>query len=363
LSQAHRVSHVAHVLIELVLTASTVVSTWFPKRRGFAIGFVAAGASTAGFIYPLVLNFLIPVIGFNNAQFVVAGVVTITCAMAFFAARPNPDVLVRKPEKWGVKVFFDREAFQCAMFWWMTVAIMFLFLGFYPIFFNLEEWAVTRGIGFKEATPGGVEVQLATARRPDAIRTYWLTSALNISSIVGRLSSGYLSDKFGALRVHCFVTFVASILVLAMLPFQTTVTGAVCFVVFFGMFSGSVIGLPPASMSWILGNDQEAQAKLGTWVGMMYTFAAVPSFVGPVLVGYGLNLTGRNFWMLYGFSGSCLLLSAACMGVAIYMSDSGRYKVSFRRRFSTATVRRLVSRADEDGEQGSVARPEMAARG
>ncbi|KAI7055387.1 hypothetical protein KC352_g44589, partial [Hortaea werneckii] len=94
------------------VSSSQVVATWFKKKKGFAIGVVASGASIAGLVYPVMLKFLISSDGFNNAQRYVSTLTTATCILTIFIARPNPEHIVRKPEKWRFGVFIDMHAFQ-----------------------------------------------------------------------------------------------------------------------------------------------------------------------------------------------------------------------------------------------------------
>jgi len=149
------------------------------------------------------------------------------------------------------------------------------------------------------------------------LRTFYLLSIMNGTSTLGRVFSAYLCDHFGALNVHAVVTFVASILILVAWTFTTTVSEAIGFVVVFGIFSGAVIGLPPASVAYILGPDPEAQAKLGQWTGMMYTSAAIFALTGPVIAGYLISYY-ETYLTVQLWSGTCLLLSSVCMGVAIF---------------------------------------------
>jgi MFS family permease len=49
--------------IFFVATAS--VSTWFKERRAFALGIVFSGSSLGGVIFPIMVNKLIPEVGFG----------------------------------------------------------------------------------------------------------------------------------------------------------------------------------------------------------------------------------------------------------------------------------------------------------
>jgi len=281
-----------------------------------AIGIVASGASIAGLVYPLMLRFLRDAVGFNDAQRYVATLTTITSALAIFIARPSPEHLTRKPERWrDHSVFIDTSAFRNKPFMFLSAGICFLFFGFYAVFFNLEERAASTGLGAREPIPGRPE---KVETQSGALNTYYLLSIMNATSTLGRVCSAYLCDHFGALNVHAIVTFIASILVLGLWTTASTVPAAIAFVVIFGIFSGAVIGLPPASVAYILGLDPEAQSKLGQWVGMMYSSSAVFALTGPVIAGHLISAYDDNFLTVQCWSGACMFLAAVCMAAAIY---------------------------------------------
>lgn len=45
---------------------------------------------------------------------------------------------------------------------------------------------------------------------------------------------------------------------------------------------------------------------------MMYTLAAIPALIGPVIAGFLIEKFG-NYYTVQGWSGACLLVSALCM--------------------------------------------------
>lgn len=348
------------------VSSSQVVATWFPHRKGLAIGFVACGASIAGGIYPTIVRYLVTSIGFNSAVRLVATVVTITSIFSFIFATPDPKHNHPQPQSWrAMKTWIDMDAFQNKSFCWFMAAIAFLFFGFYPVFFNLEEWAAKEGYGtrshgmkdFKFKIDDGSVVVLAGR---DPIQTFWLLSIMNGSSTVGRICMAAFSDKVGPLNMHIGTTAVSSLLILLVWSFAHSTTATIAFCVFFGGVSGAVIGLPPASVSNILSNSHAGSelqrnaptlmsttstsnpppplslndtnndantiatsttdtphphAKLGQWIGMLYTGAAIPSLTGPVIVGHLISRYD-NYLTVQIWSGVCLMLSAACMAVA-----------------------------------------------
>ncbi|KAH7055781.1 major facilitator superfamily domain-containing protein [Macrophomina phaseolina] len=299
------------------VSSSQIAATWFQRRKSLAIGIVASGASISGLVYPIMLRFLTTSIGFNNAVRCVAGLAGATALFSFFFARPNPKHMYRKPESWkDHRVWVDFEAFRYKPFNWFTASIAFLFLGFYPIFFNLEEWAAKNEFGYKEGImkhsgPG------MTKRLTAGLATYYMLAIMNAMSTFGRIGAAYLSDHFGAVLVHTVVTGVASLLTLILWTLTPNFEVSMVFISFFGVFSGSVIGLPPASMAYILGKEPHRQAKLGQWTGMMYTAAGIPSLLGPIIAG-ALISKYDTYLTVQLWSGTCLALSTCCMAVTAY---------------------------------------------
>lgn len=292
-----------------------VVATWFKARKSFAIGIVASGASIAGLVYPLMTKFLIEKHGFNIADRYVATLITLTCALAILIARPNPAVQTRGVPggKWlQFNIFWDTSAFHEPAYAFLVTAIAFLFFGFYAVFFNLEEWSIKAGVGYRISANGG-----PPPGTEGKIETFWLLSIMNASSTIGRLGSAYLCDHFGALNVHAVVTTIASLLICFLWTFSNSLASAIAFAVIFGAFSGAVIGLPPASVAYVLGPTNERQKQLGQWTGMMYTCAAVFALTGPVIAGHLISEFG-TYVTVQAWSGINLFLSAICMCCAVY---------------------------------------------
>lgn len=86
------------------------------------------------------LRYLIDAVGFNDAVRYVATLTSVTCIYSFIFATPNPKHESHKPESWSaIRTWFDTDAFKCKAWCWFTAAVAFMFFGFYPVFFNLEE--------------------------------------------------------------------------------------------------------------------------------------------------------------------------------------------------------------------------------
>ncbi len=67
--------------------AFTCVSTWFLKKRGAALGLVAAGSSLGGVILPIMVVKLIPEVGFGWAMRICAFLILVLLAFANLTVR------------------------------------------------------------------------------------------------------------------------------------------------------------------------------------------------------------------------------------------------------------------------------------
>ena len=85
-------------------------------------------------------RYLIDAMGFNDAVRLVAALVTITSIFSLIFSTPNPAHVHPRPQSYrALKTWVDTDAFRNKAFVWFTAAVAFLFFGFYPVFFNLEE--------------------------------------------------------------------------------------------------------------------------------------------------------------------------------------------------------------------------------
>lgn len=316
-----------------------------------AIGIVASGASISGLIYPYMFRTLLGQVGFSLAVRYVAVLITCTSATAIICAVPNP----KHPKNhappnlrgwFKIRLYVDTSAFKEPAYAFFVASICFMFFGFYPVFFNLEEWAVSEGFGFRALASVGENAGLPTNPASGQIHTYWLLAIMNGSSTGGRIGSAYLCDKVGALNVHATVMLVASLLCLILWSMAHTLQSALAFVVVFGVFSGAVIGLPPASVAYILGPSPERQKRLGQWTGMMYFCSAVFALAGPIIAGH-LITEFKTFLTVQLWSGACLFLGSCCIFAAIYCREKAK---AAERKAEKARMSRFNSRSASETE-------------
>ncbi|KAK3677280.1 hypothetical protein LTR78_002818 [Recurvomyces mirabilis] len=314
------------------VTSSQVAGTWFKAKKALALGIVACGASVGGAIYSTVLKYLELELGYMRAVLIIAAIMAATCIAIIFFAGPKPTTEKHPKFLWRIDTFWDKHALQNSAFVWFSAGFALMFMGFYPIFFALEPWATLSKLGWRG------EVRPEELPR-DTLATFALLAIMNATSFTGRPASATLSQyvaryRSGALHVHVVVNAIGTILVFCMWPFVITSKGAIAFVVLFGIFSGAIIGLPAASVAHIIGNHNDAgQKKLGQWVGMMYTMAAVPGLAGALICGKLADVYPNTFLPVMKFCGTSLAIATICMAIgAWYKYQNEKREVDLRPR-------------------------------
>ena len=109
--------------------AFTCVSTWFLRKRGAALGMVAAGSSLGGVILPIMVVKLIPEVGFGWAMRI--------CAFLILALVTFANVTVRSriaPTRRPFSAMAFIRPLKEPVFMLLTAAIFFFYCKLYETF-------------------------------------------------------------------------------------------------------------------------------------------------------------------------------------------------------------------------------------
>ncbi|RAH49312.1 MFS general substrate transporter [Aspergillus brunneoviolaceus CBS 621.78] len=237
----------------LVVPSVAVLPLYFSAKRMLATGFAATGSSLAGIIYSIMLRRLIVRIGFPWAVRVLALVMlagSITCAAVM---RLRPGHAKRAPLQWR-KFTSD----SCLVSF--TAAFTAMMAAVYIPFFYVEDYALDLSI--------------------DQDTSFYLLSIMNATSLIGRIGSNWLADRWGGLPL-ALPGCLATAIILFFWRFATTLPALVVIVAIYGLVSGSIVSLPPA----IIANLPGEVSEVGARIGVAYTVAAVGALVGNPIAG------------------------------------------------------------------------------
>uniref|UniRef100_A0A8C6UCN4 Solute carrier family 16 member 12a n=1 Tax=Neogobius melanostomus TaxID=47308 RepID=A0A8C6UCN4_9GOBI len=142
----------------------------------------------------------------------------------------------------------------------------------------------------------------------------FLMSIFGISSILGNITFGWITDK-PCLRKYLLLNYMAAILVEGLccmfLPFlQSFPVLAVCVVVY-GYFDGAYVALIPVVVSDVVG-----QSSLTPALGVVYFLHAIPYLVSPPIGGLLVDITGV-YISTFHLCGASYMVSAGILTSAI----------------------------------------------
>ncbi|MCJ1289148.1 hypothetical protein MMC34_000680 [Xylographa carneopallida] len=245
--------------------ALSAVATWFFHRRALAFGIMASGSSLGGVIFPILVQNLIPKIGFpwtmRVSAFLILGLLIIANLTVKSRLPPSP-----KP--------FSLMAFVKPLseptFALLTLGSFFIFFGiFIPFtFIQLSGQSL------------GMSVQLSN----------YLLAVLNAASIFGRTLPGYLGDRFGRFNVIVVLNFFSALIILALwLPARGNAPILV-FAALYGFGSGAFVSMVPACLAQI-SNIKEIGIRNGTIFAIVSFAALCGNPIAGALLGNGTSFT------------------------------------------------------------------------
>ncbi|KAL8794102.1 MAG: hypothetical protein Q9195_003287 [Heterodermia aff. obscurata] len=273
----------------LGLTSVAVIPLYFRKKRMVATGIAATGSSAAGILYPIMERRLFVSIGFPWAvralAFLILGSL-LPCA-AIMRLRPNS-------KRRGA--LFELKHLRDAPYAVFCVAFALMIATVYVPFFFIEDYGLALEI--------------------NSDFSFYLLSIMNAASLLGRLGSNWLADKYGGISVMLPCCFLSAI-TLFFFRFAHDLGGLVAVSIVYGCISGGMVSLPPATIA----NLTDDMSEYGTRMGMGYTIASIGALVGNPIGGAaqrprGTTTTGsiqQEFQGAWLFAGAGMLAAVASM--------------------------------------------------
>ncbi|KAJ5777674.1 MFS transporter asaE [Penicillium odoratum] len=257
------------------------VSTWFGKRRAFALGIMASGSSLGGVIFPIMVSHLIPQVDFPWAMRICAflilfmlGIANLTLKSRLSHKRKPVNLLdFVRPLK---ELKFVVTVAGCFCFFWG------MFLPFTFVITQAERYGMSSNL------------------------SQYLIPILNAASIFGRTLPGYLADRLGRYNVMIVFSYLSGILVLALwLPSRSNAP-AIVFSALYGFGSGAFVSLAPALIAQI-SDLREVGIRNGTCFSIISFAALTGTPIGGALVP---NVLKDSYTRLQIFAGVVMVAGA-----------------------------------------------------
>jgi MFS family permease len=319
------------------VTNGTLVSTWFVKKRGAAVGTAMSGTGFGMFV---IIGFLTPWM-IKHYGFAWAYIVLGTISIGFIAPltaiflRHHPEDMgllpdgeiedagyqnVNEPDRMGIsdtivdKAWVETEwtlskAIRTRRFWALFTAVSLFPFSLYAVMLHQVQYAVDVGFSIMVASSA--------------------FGMMGLLGMVGKFGWGLLSDRIGRevtyfLGILCNVAGVSLFIILKD-PSQLWILYT--FSVFFGLSYGIAQPLMTAMAA-----DLFQGRSLGTILGFTGIGVAIGGALGPVFSGYLFDVVG-NYRIAFTVAIIAIVLSAASVWIAAPREVrlvTGRVKTSLK---------------------------------
>ena len=269
-----------------------VVSHWFDRRRGLALGLMMVGIGVGAMVMPLFAQQLIARFGWQTAYAILgAAVLLISLPITGTFIKEKPQDLGLFPDGGtpgdpssgsdaGVRGDSLRDAWHTRTFWVLVCAFFLVSGSVQGCFVHLTAMLTDRGTSAQTAVFG--------------------SSVAGAAVLTGRAFTGYLLDLIFAPRVAA-VFFCVAALGIALLWLGTTSAAFAG-----GIFVGLGLGAEVDIIAYLTGRYFGLRA-FGQIYGCAFAAFALAGALGPLIMGAGFDLTGSYRLPLVAFLAATLV--------------------------------------------------------
>ncbi|KXJ85230.1 major facilitator superfamily domain-containing protein [Microdochium bolleyi] len=267
----------------LFLPAAANVGTYFQRNRSLAMAIGSAGTSVGAVMYPAIVQYLTPKIGFGWSVRV-CGFVSLAfnaCGLAVLRQRN----LYKTP-----RPVLDLGAFRSTTFSAYCVAVFLVHFCLFPIMFYINSFAR----------------EIIHISSIEAINFVLIANGV---AVFARPVVGVVADRLlGAHNTYVCTGLGFSALVYGWIGVRTR-GDMYAFAVVLGIVNGGSQGIFPGATSSLISHESGGDlSKMGTWMGMVFAICGVASLAGPPTMGAIIAASGGSYLWAQVFYGSLLLL-------------------------------------------------------
>ena len=272
----------------------TIVSTWFDRHLGLALGSANVGPGLGGALVPVLIGAVMTAYDWRTAYLVLGLLVlVVVLPAAFIWLRENPRASTPRALGAGPAGMPLREVYRDRSFWMLAAA--FTALGVLSSGILIHQVNILIDHGMTRGAAIGLQ------------------SVLGAASIVGRLFAGWLLDRLHVAR-----------LMLAML-----LAGAGACLLYASPTTGPVLVLGAVTFGFIIGTEFDALgfairryhglAAFGSVFGLIFGMFSVGGAIGAALMGILRDATGAYTAGLY-------ILAAMSVFSGVVLARLGPYR-------------------------------------
>jgi MFS family permease len=283
----------------------TLVSQWFEKRRGLAMGVSVAGLGLGGMIMLPFSAYLISLLGWQWTYRILGMAICLVLLPLIalivrnsprdmgilpdgeLCTPPDAECAAQPRQSIGTQAWTLSGALRTPTFWMLVAAFTLVFTGTSSVIAHAVPLFV--GQGFSN--------QMASTI---------VGSAVGVS-ILGRISTGYLCDRV-SVKYAATLFFVLQAIALLLLISAGTRASVPAFIAIFGLAMGGLFVLEPLVIREYFGLGSFASIYGGLWAFETFGWGA-----GPYITGYVFDRTGSYNSAFLVFLVATLIATALIM--------------------------------------------------
>lgn len=273
----------------LSTTAMSIISNWFQRRRGLAVGLAMCGSAVGGTVMPVLLRSIFVSLGWAWSMRIIGFLSTALIIVGNVLIRPNPRLARTVDPANGKKKLIDLSAFSSKAFTLITVTMFAM------------EFVIFGATGL-------LPIYATVAGYPDDA-SFYVISVMNAASFFGRSLPGLAGDFFGPFNVlTLMLIFTMMSMIAVWLPFgATNLVAFYVFAAFWGFGTGSFLSLTPVCVG------KTCHTKdFGRYFGTMYLVVSFSLFItvplgGEMLQSMGTTALTAFYIGVLGLGGMCFL--------------------------------------------------------
>lgn len=285
------------------IPALTTVQYWFPMKKGLVSGIVSMVFGLSAAIMSPLFGMMLMSQGYKSMILTIAALTLITGLVgALLSKTPSRDRLIGfkdvesgNPSEVSLKLIGDengslsvQQSLHTRSFWFLWITWTLAGAAGVSMTLLSTAYGLSKGFAMESAI--------------------LILTAFNLTNGMGRLVSGYFSDKIGRNRIMS-MTFLAAGIAYFILPFANGLAACTLLASIVGFAFGTLF-----SVSAPLVADCFGLKHFGAIFGLSfaaYGFIAGP--LGPALSGYLLDATGDNFFLVFLYLGIFFIISSLCI--------------------------------------------------
>jgi MFS family permease len=256
--------YVAYFLITVLgagtagVTYANLISGWFDRHRGLAIGIILTGGGLSAFAMPIILHWVIGRWGWRIGWFTLALIMVVQFPVAYLTLRESPIQTVRLRSGTPARSGDLWRVLTSPSFWKITLPFFLISATIVGITINLVVLLIDRGI------PDGFVAKIA--------------SLVGIGVILARLSIGLLLDRIQARYAAALVFFTTACGCIGLLQASTIVNAGGAFLL--GCTMGAELDILAFMSSRYFGLSRQ-----GLVFGAGMSVVSLGAMLSPAIIG------------------------------------------------------------------------------